>query len=74
MLILVLLDLLETSGQGTSRHISILYMTIYSRQSWGDIKKNDTLTEHIWSSLVQGKEDDIENTLAQADLENTVIP
>ena len=36
--------------------------------------ENDALTGNIWSSLVQGKEDDTENTVAQADLANTAIP
>ena len=40
----------------------------------GGYEENDALTEHIWSSLVQGREDDTEHTIIQADLENTAIP
>lgn len=39
-----------------------------------EYEENDALTEHIWSSLFQGKEEDTKNTVAQADSENTTIP
>ena len=38
-----------------------------------NVYKNDALTEHIWISLVQRKEDNTENLIEQADLEKATI-